>query len=49
MKTTKSLKIEPEIWMDLKVHCAKKKMSMSLFIEKAIQDKMEEEDELPEM
>jgi len=40
MKKTTSLKIEPIIWDDLKVYCAKKKISMSLFIEKVIEKEL---------
>jgi len=43
MKETSSYKIEPELRRKLKVHCAKKDMSLSLFIEQAVKKKMEED------
>jgi len=45
-KKTTSIKVEPELWKDLKVYCAGKEITMNLFIERQIKKGMEEEDGL---
>ena len=35
-RVTKSLKIDPELWKEVKVHCAKEDIDISVYIENMI-------------
>ena len=35
-RETKSLKIDPNVWVEMKVHCARAKLTLSDFIENLV-------------
>jgi len=39
-KSTQSLKVDPQIWKEVKVHCAKEGITISEFIESLIKEKI---------
>ena len=39
-RVTRSLKINPQLWKELKLHCVKKDIEISSFIEQVIREKL---------
>ena len=39
-RVTKSLKIDPELWKEVKIHSAKNDIEISKYIEEAVKEKL---------
>lgn len=39
-KVTKSLKVDPDLWIEIKVHCAKTQKDISDFVSAAIKNEL---------
>lgn len=39
-KITKSFRVEPKLWTEVKVHCAQHNLDLSSFLEEALREKL---------
>jgi hypothetical protein len=39
-RATKSLKINPEVWKEIKLHCVKEDLEISAFIEQTLKERL---------
>jgi len=39
-KITKSFRVEPQLWTEVKVYCAKHSIDLSSFLEEALKEKL---------